>query len=758
MEASVATERKKQAFQKSDLAREHPDKSWGRMDQPSRKAPMTFFLKSEEEMEDSGSSNPIGTPSNSTYGVHSLDPGIEATPSLTHDGSPQGTKGNTSTKSNDPIASNTLEPAPKASNSNSARESPTRASGERDEFSTARGLPFPTPTSLVSHSPGTDSVPISTPKSPTSLRSLRLSDEDDVSADEHFGQTISTGKSMQDTATRIEPIVQDAQDAPQLVMPTMDIPRRRPFTEKGKHMGKLKTMVAGTRNSGKTSLIKSIVQACEDIVHVDPLSSSQIKLVASQSQSQHLHLESNSGISTIGASTRPYPPWWSETKEPSPLTRRKSNNESILERNISFIDTPGFDDLSSFNANTSSIFQYLEGLLHCNASFASLSDGELLSIFSGNGGVQVDLVLYIMNMDPLVDPKLRDMEWSFLRRLCEITNVIPIVGKSDLYPSESFTDFKDSCSGDLWAKGIKPFHLSPQILQSESHEDTTPNFADIVYAISSAHSDDDDNMDASLLMSPDYVKPLISSDLQHLISAIFNPDTTSRLRHAAAQKFINWSRDGSSSEPPSMSVHTLRPNLRRSVDGKFAGESARPAKNNSTVAATAQNLSSSPPSSPFAMARISDHKQREERLAQVHLARWASDLQRAMRNERQRFVELQQAERTSWLRERLRECADMEGRALLQDADSVFAGEHDSQPWHKTKAFSSNAQTTYINPQDPLGLLEWRRQVRQRAAMLAKVLSGMGIVGAIFVWAMRSSEDSSSSGWAPLWLKDLLGE
>ena len=33
---------------------------------------------------------------------------------------------------------------------------------------------------------------------------------------------------------------------PQLVMPSISMPRRRPFTERGKNIGKLKIMVAGS--------------------------------------------------------------------------------------------------------------------------------------------------------------------------------------------------------------------------------------------------------------------------------------------------------------------------------------------------------------------------------------------------------------------------------------------------------------------------------------------------------------------------------
>src|SRR6202000_2471800 len=42
------------------------------------------------------------------------------------------------------------------------------------------------------------------------------------------------------------------------------------------------------------------------------------------------------------------------------------------------------------------------------------------------------------------------------------------------------------------------------------------------------------------LMSPDYVQPLLPSELTVLVNQVFNPDTISWLRHSAAKKFISW--------------------------------------------------------------------------------------------------------------------------------------------------------------------------------------------------------------------------
>ena len=81
----------------------------------------------------------------------------------------------------------------------------------------------------------------STPKS-TSNRSFRPSDEE--SMDEGASQAIG---SSEDEEVEPTPEVQDS--APQLIMPSIKMPSRRPFTERGKTMGRLKMLFAG--DSGK---------------------------------------------------------------------------------------------------------------------------------------------------------------------------------------------------------------------------------------------------------------------------------------------------------------------------------------------------------------------------------------------------------------------------------------------------------------------------------------------------------------------------
>lgn len=67
-------------------------------------------------------------------------------------------------------------------------------------------------------------------------------------------------------------------------------------------------------------------------------------------------------------------------------------SETVLERNICLIDTQG----SSSTREEEHIVRYIESLLHKNASFTTLSDSELMNALSGSGGVQVDVVIYVV--------------------------------------------------------------------------------------------------------------------------------------------------------------------------------------------------------------------------------------------------------------------------------------------------------------------------------------------------------------------------
>lgn len=164
---------------------------------------------------------------------------------------------------------------------------------------------------------------------------------------------------------------------PQLVMPRAPEPRRRPFTELGKSVGKLKILVSGYPGSGKTSLIRSMAQVCEHIVHIDDVDSSV-----------------QSRFKTVYASTRPCPLWQLDTEASISSSVRRRSLADVLDRNLCFVDSlvrnatrPG--DWSSDDGLY--VFTQLIPLWR-----KEMSDEDLGVHVSGGAGSAVDLVLYLL--------------------------------------------------------------------------------------------------------------------------------------------------------------------------------------------------------------------------------------------------------------------------------------------------------------------------------------------------------------------------
>jgi hypothetical protein len=94
-------------------------------------------------------------------------------------------------------------------------------------------------TPLQTGSPAPDfwsSAMPSTPKT-GSIKSLRLSDADSQLGAE-YGEDEEHENDKRDSIGSIEP---------ELIMPSLAMPDRRPFTDRGKHMGRLKVCVAGRK-------------------------------------------------------------------------------------------------------------------------------------------------------------------------------------------------------------------------------------------------------------------------------------------------------------------------------------------------------------------------------------------------------------------------------------------------------------------------------------------------------------------------------
>lgn len=304
------------------------------------------------------------------------------------------------------------------------------------------------------------------------------------------------------------------------------------------------------------------------------------------------------------------------------------------------------------------------------------------------------------------------------------------------------------------------------------------------YAVSSA-PDNEADMDASLMMSPSYVQPLLPSELTALVSQVLDPDNIAWLRHSAVKKFLRWRSALPRPTADSMLMHNFPHHLGPQGQALGLTSTTIPAAAASTSPlSTASSpfssrlLSGSPsgvlvphrPHSPasafdmatasYALAKYRDHTQREERLAQVRLAKWATDLQRSLENERRRYAELQQGERKRWLLERVGDEV-VEGKAgmgmpavdvewaLVKHGDKADAWK-EGGTWQRGGALR--------NPRDPLGLCEWGDGFRKRCWLLVQVLGSCGIIGAVAVAVVRLCESGGEGVGFEGWWKGWVGE
>jgi hypothetical protein len=415
---------------------------------------------------------------------------------------------------------------------------------------------------------------------------------------------------------------------------------------------------------------------------------------------------------------------------------------------------------------------------------------------------------------------------DFCQRLSKLTNVIPIIGRADTLDAVAYTSRKLDLLRDLESSSIQPFLFGRTVEQATtvSASTATPAPTDEVdpfnvastptpsltstffspsrlpttssppFAISCIPGPDDLEMDASLLMSPSYTPPLSSSDLQDLIHTLLDPENIAWLRHSAARKFLVWrerksneaiAAGGAASGGDSMLMPAAGLGIRdqiamvrqRSSTSAHSGVLVPRAGHNlalstsSTLTTSPFNLSSSALGTglnDYTRARLRDHMISEERLAQVQLAKWASDLQRSLRNEKFAFERLAGAERAKWLLERIGEevhdgqigllSSQEQGPELPDWAVSTkrkgYAGENDRMElptWARAARGSKRrgGRQGEVSWRDPLGLCTLQDGVTRGVDLLCRVLGGGVIVGAVCLCIARTwgVEDKLLSWW-----------
>lgn len=309
-----------------------------------------------------------------------------------------------------------------------------------------------------------------------------------------------------------------------LIMPLITLPDRRPFTETGKAIGGLKILVTGAKGTGKTSLIRAILQCCEHIVHVGQTKD----VLIGRNLPNYPRLrrgESDFRLTEVYASTMPRPPWWTPCEDEASEPCQDYETDTQFDKNICFVDTPGHGVDSNLSDCISLVRDYIESHLTPHLSSAA-ADADMLKLLSASGGSLVSSVLY------LISPKgITKEDMQFLSALQQVTNVIPVVSHADILSVEEVASIKETVAQQLAENYVRPFTFS----NAGAPEGTVD-----VYAISSSPGSEFDLTDASLLVNSEYIQPLVTTDLARLVDDIFCPNGASWLRHSAAKVYLQW--------------------------------------------------------------------------------------------------------------------------------------------------------------------------------------------------------------------------
>ncbi|PNY24234.1 Uncharacterized protein TCAP_05819 [Tolypocladium capitatum] len=256
-----------------------------------------------------------------------------------------------------------------------------------------------------------------------------------------------------------------------------------------------------------------------------------------------------------------------------------------------------------------------------------------------------------------------------------MTNIIPLLARADELTDEEIRLSRNRIRQSLGDEDLDCFTFANP---DPACELELPN----IYAVSSATQPDRETIDASILMSSEYLQPLVTTELGELVHRIFSLDGGSWLRHSAAVKAVNWRR------------HRLR-------------------YSTSLSALTCRRLASDGALIPYAVTNPYIERRHWGR---IELSSWAEGLRRSLALERfdrsRQFLGPEMARREMPLAKTARQRQRQTQRHPV-------------------------AQLIDTNHQDPLGLLELVSRIKHGGSITLELLSSLGILGCLAAWLIR---------------------
>lgn len=209
-----------------------PDQRW--ID-PRSAVPATFFLARSHQHPDDSPPVELDSAADSMYGVQSLDETVQ--------------------EAN--LAASQWESDPLSPGPTVGRDEPSHPARRKSTFPLVDSLHPTNPDPSLASSHQTSPLPLtplnldlpddpaSLPSSPKSISNQSMRHLDDISiTDDLSSQAVASGEEDNDPRppSRSSP---GPDSTSQLIMPSIRMPSRRPFTDHGKIMGRLKVLVAG---------------------------------------------------------------------------------------------------------------------------------------------------------------------------------------------------------------------------------------------------------------------------------------------------------------------------------------------------------------------------------------------------------------------------------------------------------------------------------------------------------------------------------